>query len=80
MSEKQLKNQGLTMLFDDSCFKPFPREFNNTPPYIDECIDIDGILCKWNSTGAKMEYDWAKKHYVRCLLLKPFLEGKEVEI
>ena len=67
-SEKfvRITDIGLTMLFAENCFYP--------------CEYIDGKYCfDWLSKGAEIEYDWAKDNYVRCLLLEPFLKGKEVE-
>jgi hypothetical protein len=64
-------NEGLTMLFAASCF-------NNQ--FDENGIMMDDEQWEWASKGAKTEYNWAKKHHVRCLLLEPFLEGKEVEI
>ncbi len=34
----------------------------------------------WTSSGAEKEWQWAKKHFVKCLKLDPFLEGQNVYI
>jgi hypothetical protein len=64
-------DSGLVLLFADSCFTDMTsllKVRNFTLPYF------------WASKGAKQEYDWAKAHHVRCLLLEPFMVGTEVEI
>lgn len=64
-------DSGLVMLFAPSCF-------NNQ--YDENGALKDDEQWEWASKGAKREYDWAKAHHVKCLLLEPFLEGKEVLI
>jgi hypothetical protein len=32
----------------------------------------------WDSKGAQREYEFAQDHHIKCLLLEPFLAGKEV--
>jgi len=68
---RRLFDSGLTMLFAPSCFIH--------QKYIAWTLNDEDFI-NWDSKGAKMEYGWAKQHHVRCLLLEPFLEGKEVEI
>lgn len=76
-------DSGLTMLFAPTCFEQISHmtscDWNMAKGGKPSC---DGYSIKWASKGAKAEYDWAKDptHNVRCLLLEPFLDGKEVEI
>jgi len=34
----------------------------------------------WHSKGCRREYEFAKEHHIRVLLLEDFVEGKEVEL
>ena len=63
---KKTKYQpNITLLFAPTCFSFLAFKMLET---------------KWASKGAEREYEFAKEHHIRCLLLEPFLKGEEVEI
>ena len=81
-NEKDLiwEQPNLTMLFAPTCF----RDLSVEAVPIELAITIPGSVqpqyCFWVSKGAKAEYDWAKAHHVKCLLLNEFLAGREVAL
>jgi hypothetical protein len=64
----------ITMLFAPTCFS-FPTEFLLNH---DDLFDLMTFDTTWESKGAQREYQFAKTHHIKCLLLEPFLAGKEV--
>ena len=72
---KKTKYQpNITLLFAPTCFHnllPMQEAVSKKP------ITLIG---NWDSKGAQRAYAFAKDHHIRCLLLDPFLAGKEVEI
>ncbi len=49
--------------------------------FASSCFDSEMVNVRiWASEGARKEYQWAKAHNVKCLLLEPFLNGEEVEV
>jgi hypothetical protein len=66
-------DSNLTMLFDESCFKPECYHHN-----FDLAILSDSR--NWNSNGAFLEYIWAKSSYVRCVLAESLLKENAIVV
>ena len=75
---------GCIMLFDESCFINVHEniELNHLALVDDQLRASYSCNSKtiWNSKIAKEIYKLAKKHDVRCLLLRDFFKGVETEI
>lgn len=76
-----MDKQRLVMLFAPTCF------YAKLLCHCDDLGSYDILSCvpthcslPWESRGAEQEYVWAKTHGVKCVLLEPFLQYKEVEI
>ena len=72
--KKEWYQPKIVMLFAPTCFHnllPMQEAVSKKP------ITLIG---NWDSKGAQRAYAFAKDHHIRCLLLDPFLAGKEVEI
>ena len=68
----------VTLLFAPTCFSLCnPDECLNASRPL---VIIEGKRYHWMSGGAQREYEFAKEHHIRCLLLEPFLGGTEIDI
>lgn len=66
-------DSNLTLIFDQSCFNMECYRHN-----FDLAILSDRRF--WNSSGAFLEYIWAKSSYVRCILADPLLNEDAIVV